>query len=155
MYGAPQNYAQPQYARFESSKSAAHNEDALPIMPGWDSARTTRAADNAVEMNRLNDLNNHPAAPMLPVHSSPYTGAGDLGMMGGPQYHDSHDHGYAPMSYDDPYVGYSNAQSQQEYSSGAIRPSAYAAPPSYHTTSPTATTPAVGRKPVGGSWRDI
>ncbi|KAL1304705.1 hypothetical protein AAFC00_003654 [Neodothiora populina] len=159
----PPMYAAPQYAQFDTSygsKGAAgtkYNEDALPVMPSWENSRTARSPlpDNDVEMDRLNHLNNHPAAPMIPP-SARYND-GDLGTMGGPHYQDtSYNHTMPSLSYNDPYAGYSGAQAphlQQE--TGYSRPGAYAAPPSYRSTPPSAVAPAVGRKPVENSWRDV
>jgi hypothetical protein len=162
MYGVPQQQQQqqqkPQYAHFSPNngvKSAeySYNDDALPAMPSWDTSRTARSsAGNNMEMDRFNSA----SAPMLPKSTahSPYEG--DIGMMSGPQYHDTGYHQSMPAaSYNDPYSGYSGAQQQ----SGTIRGGAYepsvAAPPSYRTTPPSVMSPPVGRKPVSGSWREV
>ena len=149
--------AQPQFAQFDvsggASKSAQYkyNEDALPAMPSWDTSRQTRTPSGRdLEMDRLNSA----AAPMLPKSAhSPY--GGDMGMMSGPQYQDTSYHSTPAMSYSDPYAGYSGAGQQ----SGTIRGGGYepsvAPPPSYRTAQPSNVSPAIGRKPVSGSWRDI
>lgn len=173
MYGAPPA----QYARFDAPSQAKsghkYNEDSLPAMPSWDNAPTTRQLDEDLEMEKM-PYASAQAAPMLPKTyraGGAGTHAGDLGMMGGPQYQQPTQHGYGQSSpygmsqaanpYTDAHTGY--GQPQQTYNpygyngqrqSAGYEPSV-APPPSYRTAAPHVAAPVVGRKPVSGSWRDL
>ena len=84
--------APPQYAEFDVSKGGAHNEDALPEMPSWETAgqKKVLVEEEAVELNNLKKPEGSnqnvplltgttlpgPASPsprtMSPDHHSPY-----------------------------------------------------------------------------------
>nr|POE59172.1 hypothetical protein CFP56_24442 [Quercus suber] len=151
------------------------NEDALPAMPGWDSAPTRRIEEEDVELEKLQ----HPqAAQQQALLPRSHDGAQYEGGYYGQQGNDTGDIG---AMYASPYAEHEYSQHQQyapsftessrstayppTYHSNAYEPQfqqqqshqqGYAAsiPPSYHTAAFNPVSP-IGRKPVQGSWRDV
>lgn len=126
----PQYTVGPQYAQFDAPSKAGYrsiNEDALPAMPGWDTAASRKVEDHdyredeAVEMSKL-DTHTQQTQPMLPrltptPAESPYGRdpyAGDLGV---PQTHDNraYNHQQNPYAYNPTPV--SPVYTQQNYAS--------------------------------------
>ncbi|GAB1740858.1 hypothetical protein NU219Hw_g5937t1 [Hortaea werneckii] len=161
----------PQTAIFDDRNKggAAVNEDALPHMPSWSNAQERRLDDDDVELEKMNGY--PPAAqqqsllPKNEYYSIHPDAMGDIGTMHASPYQDYDQYRgtttsptsvYPPTYHTSMSPAPSMYATPQRQWSGAT-PSV---PPSYHTGTPSITSPppqdpAIARKPVAGSWRDI
>lgn len=181
-------YRGPQTATFEvPSKRNAQaapkfNEDALPAMPGWDTAATRHVEDEPedVEMEKLDHTNAQQGESLLANEDSGryYSSAPQphepAAMPSGP-YHDYAQHqqfapspistarnsAYPPTYHTSPTS--TMYEPSQQWSEGGARGYAPSVPPSYHTGPPSIVSPPaqqqsfgnISRKPVQGTWRDV
>lgn len=180
-------YRGPQTATFDAGGkkqgNGNYNEDSLPAMPSWDTAKDRHelVEDDDVEMRRMDqhsaqsqpflasgaqqpDYNNNSGQRYYNAQDAPP--AADLGTMQSNPYHDYDQHQQfvtSPVSTVGPQSNY-----PPTYHTYASPPSTVYEPhyapsvaPSYHTTAgPTAPPPgmvpgAIGRKPVQGSYRNV
>lgn len=146
----------------KSGGATTFNEDALPAMPSWDHGRDRQVAQEDLEMGHIQ---NPQAAQQQGLLSQNNTG--DPGAMNAAPAHDYASHGqFAPQSMYSQDAASSHAPNRVTSMRTTLHePSLY--PPSYHTQAPGnhaqamgagALPPAghtIGRKPVGGSWRDV
>ncbi|KAK6432448.1 hypothetical protein LTR95_011380 [Oleoguttula sp. CCFEE 5521] len=161
-------YRGPQTATFDAPTrgggAGKYNEDALPAMPSWDTAESRRVEEE-VEMEKLSHAEHTQAqqqrllpqqsfasstySPQQPQYNDPYASQ-DVGSMHASPYHNYNEHTqYAPSvlsQQSTAYAGHDRVMSPVSAYEGSVYP------PSYHTQAPGQQ---VGRKPVGGSWRDV
>jgi len=177
----------PQTATFDVSKkegNANYNEDSLPAMPSWNTAKDRRelVEEDDVEMKRMDQHPSSQSQPFLASGAQPidHSGTGqryynaqdappaaDLGDMQSNPYHDYDQHQQfvtSPVSAMGQQSHYPPTYQTYSPQSTVYEPNyAPSIPPSYHTVPATASSPppvltpggGMGRKPVQGSYRDV
>ena len=182
---APPAYgAQPQFAQFDVSRQGKVNEDALPAMPSWAAANSTRVAeehkDGDVELGRLDPMqeqrvplvaNQAPPpragydeldsnSPGLPYQQYGAYNGGDLGNPYGRENLANSPRPYERFSNNNlanQQQGYRNTPSYQpSYSAYSSSQSTRYEPSSIHQqeTGISSGVPPA-RKPVQDSWREV